>query len=419
MSFCIPSMCTYMFHYSQFYTLHSQPTQISFLLQAPQVHHSSSIFIYFINSLMDSQQQSVYNYSQQMESTEQPPISSQQTTATTSVVSTPIYKEPHILDQTTTPSEKLKKAKKAKLGETFVSRPLVPLIESPSKSFPPHSRTVNLKKIASSLCHTTPIYTQSEPLPSTTKPSDTPTPNPPSPSFLKFNLSTITLPVSEAEMLNEPISPISSTPSYSPYYIISYDSGPFDRQSPTLAQLQAHVLASQQQPEPEANTPPPKQLIPPPSEQPQTPPSEQPPNPPPEQPTIPPSDTPIIPPSEKIIIPTSQTPADTTQTPPTYPSPNSEPEPTFPTLEISLFAKSSVEKIRSLSENSDIKKLEKDYRLDWSERQRKRPEEKQKRKLVWKKSGGLEKLYRRLLLKLWLLLKLRQKQKLTLKRQHA
>ena len=48
---------------------------------------------------MDSQQQSVYNYSRQMESTEQTPISSQQTTATTGVVSTPIYKEPHILDR--------------------------------------------------------------------------------------------------------------------------------------------------------------------------------------------------------------------------------------------------------------------------------------------------------------------------------
>lgn len=48
---------------------------------------SSSIFIYFTNSLMDSQQKSVYNYSQQMESTKQTPISSQQTTAITSVVS--------------------------------------------------------------------------------------------------------------------------------------------------------------------------------------------------------------------------------------------------------------------------------------------------------------------------------------------
>lgn len=46
---------------------------------------------------MDVQQQFVYNYSQQMESTNQMPISSQQTTATTGVVSTPIYKEPHIL----------------------------------------------------------------------------------------------------------------------------------------------------------------------------------------------------------------------------------------------------------------------------------------------------------------------------------
>ncbi|KAI5413446.1 hypothetical protein KIW84_057865 [Lathyrus oleraceus] len=39
---------------------------------------------------MDAQQQSVYNYSQQMDSTDQTPISTQQTTATTGVVSTPI-----------------------------------------------------------------------------------------------------------------------------------------------------------------------------------------------------------------------------------------------------------------------------------------------------------------------------------------
>jgi hypothetical protein len=41
---------------------------------------------------MDSQQQSVYNFSQQMNSTEQ-------TTTTTGVISTPIYREPHILDR--------------------------------------------------------------------------------------------------------------------------------------------------------------------------------------------------------------------------------------------------------------------------------------------------------------------------------
>lgn len=133
--------------------------------------------------------------------------------------------------------EKSKKAKKAKLGETFASRPPVPLIESPSKSLPPHSHYVNLKQIASSLPQTTPIYTQFEPQPSTTKPSDTPTSNPPSPLFQKFNLSTTTLPVSEAEMLNEPISPISFAPSSPPYYILSYDSEPSDPQSPTLAQL--------------------------------------------------------------------------------------------------------------------------------------------------------------------------------------
>jgi hypothetical protein len=61
---------------------------------------------------MDAQQQFVYNFSQQMNSTEQTPISTQQATTTTRVVSTPIYREPHILDREThihlaTPFEKL------------------------------------------------------------------------------------------------------------------------------------------------------------------------------------------------------------------------------------------------------------------------------------------------------------------------
>ncbi|XP_050919373.1 uncharacterized protein LOC127136906 [Lathyrus oleraceus] len=160
-------------------------------------------------------------------------------------------------------------------------------------------------------------------------------------------------------MLNEPISPISSSPSSPPYYILSYDSEPSDPQSPTLAQLHARALASQQQLEPEANTPPPEQLTQPPSEQPQ--------NPPPEQPTTPPFETTIVPPIEKIITPTSQPPAGTTQTPPTSPSPNSKPENTSPLEEAtSLFAESSVEKIRSLSENSGINDDPSAVRIHWN-----------------------------------------------------
>ncbi|XP_050897962.1 uncharacterized protein LOC127104859 [Lathyrus oleraceus] len=248
---------------------------------------------------------------------------------------------PNFIKRQREPSEKSKKAKKAKLGETSASIPPVPLIESPSKSLPPHSRSVNLKQISSSLPQTTPIYTQSEPQPSTTKPSKTLTLNPPSPPFQKFNLSTTTLPISEAEMLNESISPISSTPSSTPYYILSFDSEPSDPQSPTLAQLQA-----------QANTPPPEQPIPPPSE----------------QPTIPPSDTPIIPLYENIIIPTSLTPAGTNQTPPTSPSPDTEPETTFPTLEeaISLFDESLVEKIKSLFVNSNISDDPSVVRIHWN-----------------------------------------------------
>ncbi|XP_050919261.1 proline-rich receptor-like protein kinase PERK10 [Lathyrus oleraceus] len=173
---------------------------------------------------------------------------------------------PNFMKRQREPSEKSKKAKKAKLGEPFVSRPL---IEPPSKSLPPHSRSAYLKQITSSLPQTLPIYTQSEPSPSTTKPPETPSSNLSSPPLQKFNLITITLPISEAEMFNEPISSPSSTPSSPSYYIISFDSEPSDPQSPTLALLQARALSTKQQSEPEAN-------IPPPPEQPTTPPSEKP-----------------------------------------------------------------------------------------------------------------------------------------------
>ncbi|KAI5443690.1 hypothetical protein KIW84_012372 [Lathyrus oleraceus] len=108
---------------------------------------------------------------------------------------------PNFMKRMREPSEKSKKAKKAKLGESSGSRPPVPLVGSPGKSVSlPHS--VKIKPIASSLPQTTPIYTSTETPPSTTRSS-----NPPS---LKFNLATTTLPVSEAEMLNETTSPSSS-----------------------------------------------------------------------------------------------------------------------------------------------------------------------------------------------------------------
>ncbi|XP_050918939.1 uncharacterized protein LOC127136425 [Lathyrus oleraceus] len=142
-------------------------------------------------------------------------------------------------------------------------------------------------------------------------------------------------------MFNEPISPPSSTPSSPPYYTISSDSEPSDPQSPTLAQFQAHALSIHHQPEPEATIPLPS-----------------------EQPTTPPSETP----SENPIIPNSEPPTKTTHTPPASPSPTPKPEPTFPTLEeaITLFVESLVEKIRSLSENSGISDDPSAVRIHWN-----------------------------------------------------
>ncbi|XP_050909619.1 uncharacterized protein LOC127123443 [Lathyrus oleraceus] len=152
------------------------------------------------------------------------------------------------------PSEKTKQAKKAKLGETFGSRPLVPLVGSLGKSvsLPP---SVKIKPIASSLSQTNLIYTTTDTPPSTTRSSNQPS--------QKFNLATTTLHVSEAEMLNETTSPSSSpSPQSPPYYNLSSDTEPSDPHSPTLAQLQGRALASQKpshpNPEPEVTSLPPE-----------------------------------------------------------------------------------------------------------------------------------------------------------------
>ncbi|XP_050889852.1 leucine-rich repeat extensin-like protein 5 [Lathyrus oleraceus] len=159
---------------------------------------------------------------------------------------------PYFQKRTREPSEKTKQAKKAKLGETFGSRPSVPLVGSLGKSIslPP---SVKIKPIASTLPQTNPIYTTADTPPSTTRSSNLPS--------QKFNLATTTLPVSEAEMLNETTSPSSSpSPQSPPYYNLSSDTEPSDLHSPTLAQLQDRVVAfqnpSHSKLEPEVTSPP-------------------------------------------------------------------------------------------------------------------------------------------------------------------
>ncbi|XP_050919718.1 lysine-rich arabinogalactan protein 19-like [Lathyrus oleraceus] len=123
------------------------------------------------------------------------------------------------------------------MGETSGSRPPVPLVGSPGKSvsLPPF---VKIKLVASSLPQSNPIYTTTDTPPSTTRPSNLPS--------QKFNLATTNLPVSKAEMLNETTSPSSSpSPKSPPYYNLSSDPEPSDPHSPTLAQIQDRVMASQ------------------------------------------------------------------------------------------------------------------------------------------------------------------------------
>lgn len=128
------------------------------------------------------------------------------------------------------PSERKSKNKSQKLGEPSVSRPPVALVSSfsPSKSQPSDSPTLHLRKLSSSLPQPSPIYIHSKPTTSTTNPYETPTSNPPSPPLQKFNLTTTTLPISEAQLFNEPISSPSSTPLSPPYYNISSDSNQYD-----------------------------------------------------------------------------------------------------------------------------------------------------------------------------------------------
>ncbi|XP_050915522.1 vegetative cell wall protein gp1-like [Lathyrus oleraceus] len=159
---------------------------------------------------------------------------------------------PDFIKRTQEPSKKTKQAKRAKLGEPSGSRPPVPLVGSPGKSVPlPPS--VKIKPVVSSLPQPSPIYTTSETPPSTSRPSNQPS--------QKFNLTTTSLPVSKAEMLNETTSPSSSPSPQSPsYYTLSSDTEPSDPHSLTLAQLQNRALASQQpthsSPEPEVTSPP-------------------------------------------------------------------------------------------------------------------------------------------------------------------
>lgn len=255
---------------------------------------------------------------------------------------------PNFMKRKREPSKKMKKAKRSKLGKPSVSRPHVPLVPSslPSKSQSYDSSALHLRQLSSSLPQPSSIYTHYEPTTSPINPSGTPTSNPPSPPLQKFNLTTTTLPISKAQLSNEPISPPSSTPSSPPYYTISSEYGQPDPQSLTLAQLQARALSTQNPPsEPETN-------IPSPSEQPPTPPSE----------------PHIKNPSENPITRQSEPPTKTIPTSPALTSPTFEPEPTFPTLEeaVTLFAESSVEKIKSLSENSRISDDPSTVRIHWN-----------------------------------------------------
>ncbi|XP_050878316.1 extensin-like [Lathyrus oleraceus] len=253
---------------------------------------------------------------------------------------------PNFIKRKKEPSEKSKKSKTLKLGEPSAARSPAPLDSSiPSKSLPfetpSHS---NLKQLSSSLPQTSSTFTPYEPTISYPHTSEHHNSDPSLFPPRQINLTTTTLPASDFSPLSESLSSLSSTPSSPPYYDISFDSeqpaNP-DPSSPTLAQLQAIALSNQPPPIPNTSIPSTfEPQIEPLSEPHREPPSEQ----PSEQPSEPPTRQPSEPPTK------------TTHTSTEPINPSSKPEPTFPTLKdtIALFSESSVVKLRSLSEQSNL-----------------------------------------------------------------
>ncbi|XP_050878124.1 uncharacterized protein LOC127081940 [Lathyrus oleraceus] len=203
--------------------------------------------------------------------------------------------------------------------------------------------TVEAEYILASLCSTQMLYmkNQLEDFQIYEKPHNSET-NTSSPPLQKFDLTTITLPVSEALLFNEPISPLLSTPSSPPYYDLSSDSEQPkvpDPSSPTLAQLQATTNSEKSTSVPETSEPIPSPSTPP-STASKTLPSFEPPN----------------------------EPSETSQIPSKPIHPTSEPEPTFSTLEevFAIFSESSTARLRQLSEESRLSDNPSKVRTHWN-----------------------------------------------------
>jgi hypothetical protein len=184
---------------------------------------------------------------------------------------------------------------------------------------------------------TPPIYTSSETPPSTTRTSQ-PLPN--------FNLAHTTTSSSS-----------SSAPESPPYLNLSSDPEYSDPNSPTLAQIQAQNLASQQPTQSEVTSPPPEQTTNIPSE---------------DQPSeTQPSDlhtSDITPPNTSAEPEPEPEPLTLNLSPPTSPPHTSEPDLSIPTLEeaIMLVAGASVQKVKSLTTNSEVSDDPDSVRTHWN-----------------------------------------------------
>jgi hypothetical protein len=270
--------------------------------------------------------------------------------------------------------------KKARLEEASGSKTSDPLKTSSETGMSVPPNTSNPLMASSNPLSSQPIYTTSDISPSITRTSQ-PTP--------VLNIARTFIPPSEPKQTHQSTSSSSSSePESPPYVSISSDQEFSDPDSPTIATIYAHRLASQQtQPQSEATSPPPQQTTTIPSE---NQPSDHPTsdiNPPnisaePEPESEPLDLNPLYaspqtsepqPEAESEPQPESESAPQTLNlSPPNSPPHTSEPEPepelSKPTLKeaILMIAEASVQKVDSLVTNSEISDDPKSVRTHWN-----------------------------------------------------
>jgi hypothetical protein len=275
-----------------------------------------------------------------------------------------------------------RKAKKARLGESSGTKSSAPLQTSSSGMSIPLATSVPMMASSHPLT-TPPLYTTSEIPPSITRTSQ-PTP--------VLNIARTFIPPSIPAQTHQSTSSSSSSsiPESPPYVTVSSDPEPSDPDSPTIATLYAHRLASQQQTLTQSEVTSPLQTSLPPQQTTTLPSETQPSDPftsnitPPIIPAVPEPDSDPLdlnplyasspslqPEADSELQPEAESEPQTLNlSPPNSPphSPEPEPELTIPTLEeaIRQVAEASIQKVKSLANNSEVSDDPKSVRTNWN-----------------------------------------------------